>query len=120
AKNLYGYWGDRLTTALKDTLGDGALINLASNEYFGAVDGKAFETLITPQFKEYRDGKAKMISFFAKKARGQMARFMIDERVDSAEGLKDFNMDGYSFDATLSKGSTWVFSRADTRQAQAA
>ncbi|MEM6682490.1 MAG: peroxide stress protein YaaA [Pseudomonadota bacterium] len=119
AADLYGFWGDKLTKQLLKELDGAALINLASNEYFGAVNGKAFNQIITPQFKEYRGGKAKMISFFAKKARGQMARFMIDERVDQPEGLKDFKVDGYGFDAALSKGATWVFSRADTR-AQAA
>lgn len=120
AKNLYGFWDQTLTKALLKDVDGGTLVNLASNEYFGAVDGKAFTSLITPQFKEYRDGKAKMISFFAKKARGQMARFMIDQAVDTADGLKDFNIDGYSFDSGLSKGTTWVFSRADTRSAHAA
>ncbi|MEO0413159.1 MAG: peroxide stress protein YaaA [Pseudomonadota bacterium] len=120
AKNLYGFWGDTLTDALKDALDGGTLVNLASNEYFSAVDGKAVDRLITPQFKEYRDGKARIISFFAKKARGQMARFMIDHQVDDAQGLKDFKVDGYGFDAALSNGSTWVFSRADTREAKAA
>lgn len=116
AKNLYGFWGDTLTNALKEELDGGALVNLASNEYFGAVDSKAFDQLITPQFKEYRDGTPKIISFFAKKARGQMARFMIDKRVNDPEGLKDFNSDGYRFDKALSAGDTWVFSRADTRE----
>lgn len=115
AKNLYGFWGDTLTKALTEETDGAALVNLASNEYFGAVDAKAFPQLITPQFKEYRDGKAKIISFFAKKARGQMARFMIKERVNDPEGLKDFNLDGYSFDQELSKDDTWVFSRVDTR-----
>lgn len=119
AKNLYSFWGDTLTNALKEDLDGGLLVNLASNEYFSAVDAKAFDQMITPQFKEYRDGKARIISFFAKKARGQMARYMIDNRINEPEGLKDFNVDGYRFDTDLSKGSTWVFSRADTR-AQAA
>lgn len=116
AKNLYGFWGDTLTTALQEQLDGGALVNLASNEYFGAVDGTAFAHMVTPQFKEYRDGQAKIISFFAKKARGQMARFMIDQRINDAEGIKDFNVDGYGFDAALSQGNTWVFSRADSRE----
>jgi len=116
AKNLYGFWGDKLTNALRETLDGAPLVNLASNEYFGAVDATALDQVITPQFREYRDGKAKMISFFAKKARGQMARFMIDQRIDTPEGLKDFNIDGYRFDADLTKGGTWVFSRPDTRQ----
>ena len=67
--------------------------------------------IITPAFKEYRDGQYKFIQFFAKKARGLMARYLIDQRVDRAEGLKDFDYEGYSFDASLSNEREWVFTR---------
>ena len=87
-------------------------INLASNEYFSAVDTKTLKVpVITPEFKDYKDGKLKMISFFAKKARGLMVRYIIDTNAETIEDLKQFNYDGYAFDANLSKGTTLVFTR---------
>ena len=81
--------------------GEGYLLNLASNEYFAAVDLKALKAeTITPQFKDFKDGKLKMISFFAKKARGMMARYVIDQNVESLDDLKGFSTDGYQFSAT--------------------
>ena len=115
AKDLYGFWGDKLTKRINADLNGGeTLINLASNEYFGAVDPKKIKgQIITPQFKEIRDGKARFISFSAKKARGLMARHIIDKRIESPEGLKTFRRDGYRFNKGLSKGATWVFTRPD-------
>ena len=87
-------------------------LNLASNEYFSAVDTKALKVpVITPEFKDYKDGKLKMISFFAKKARGMMVRYIIDTNAETIEDLKGFNYEGYAFDANLSKGNTLVFTR---------
>jgi uncharacterized protein len=115
AKNLHSYWADTVTDALVAELAghkSPVLINLASNEYFGAVKAKAITGgIITPVFKELRGNKAQIISFFAKQARGQMARYMIKERIDHAEGLKDFNIDGYRFDAALSKPHQYIFMR---------
>lgn len=91
---------------------DELFVNLASNEYFSAVDTKALKVpVITPEFKDYKDGKLKIISFYAKKARGLMVRYIIDKNVETIEDLKGFNYDGYAFDSNLSKGNSLVFTR---------
>lgn len=112
-KNLYEYWKKIITQALNDELKDGELfVNLASKEYFDAVDAKALKVpVITPEFRDYKDGQLKMISFFAKKARGMMARYIVDKNVKTLKGLKGFDYDGYKFDPKLSKGNTLVFTR---------
>jgi cytoplasmic iron level regulating protein YaaA (DUF328/UPF0246 family) len=87
-------------------------VNLASNEYFSVIDTKALKVpVITPDFKDYKDGKLKMISFFAKKARGMMVRYIIDTNVETIEDLKGFNYEGYQFDINLSNGNNLVFTR---------
>lgn len=112
-KNLYEYWKKAITEALNNELADDELfVNLASNEYFSAIDVKALKVpVITPEFKDYKDGKLKMISFFAKKARGMMVRYIIDKNVKTLKGLQGFNYEGYKFDPKLSKGNTLVFTR---------
>lgn len=112
-KNLYTFWKSTITKSLNSELQKGDLfINLASNEYFSAVDVKSLKVpVITPEFKDYKDGKLKMISFFAKKARGLMVRFIVDTHAETLEDLKGFNYEGYAFDANLSKGNTLVFTR---------
>jgi cytoplasmic iron level regulating protein YaaA (DUF328/UPF0246 family) len=112
-KNLYEFWKKTITKSLNDELEKGEFfINLASNEYFSAVDVKALKVpVITPEFKDYKDGKLKMISFFAKKARGMMVRFIIDTNAETIDDLKGFNYEGYAFDANLSKGNSLVFTR---------
>lgn len=112
-KNLYEFWKETVTKALnKELKKDELFINLASNEYFSAVDVKALKVpVITPDFKDYKDGKLKMISFFAKKARGMMVRYIIDTDAQTIDDLKGFNYDGYQFDANLSKGNHLVFTR---------
>ena len=112
-KNLYEFWKKKVTQALNSELEkDELFVNLASNEYFSAVDTKTLKVpVITPEFKDYKDGKLKMISFFAKKARGLMVRYIIDTNAETIEDLKQFNYDGYAFDANLSKGNTLVFTR---------
>lgn len=112
-KNLYEFWKKPITDALNKELNKGELfLNLASNEYFSAVDTKALKVpVITPEFKDYKDGKLKMISFFAKKARGLMVRYIIDTKAETIEDLKKFNYEGYAFDANLSKGNKLVFTR---------
>ena len=112
-KNLYEFWKKTITKALNDELQkDELFLNLASNEYFSAVDAKALKVpVITPEFKDYKDGKLKMISFFAKKARGLMVRYIIDTNAKTIEDLKGFNYEGYAFDANLSKGNKLVFTR---------
>lgn len=114
-KTLYEYWGDRLARALTDAAratGTDILINCASNEYFGAVDRSALGAkVVTPVFLEERDGTAKTVSFFAKKARGAMARFIVQNRVRTPEGLADFETGGYRFQADRSDDTNMVFVR---------
>ena len=113
SRNLYEFWKPIITKALNKELQEGELfINLASNEYFSAVDVKALKVpVVTPEFKDYKDGKLKIISFFAKKARGLMVRYIIDTNAETIEDLKGFNYEGYQFDANLSKGNQLVFTR---------
>jgi cytoplasmic iron level regulating protein YaaA (DUF328/UPF0246 family) len=114
--SLYAFWGDRISRALNEAAegqADPTLVNLASQEYFGAVDRKALKLpVVTCAFKERRAGETKIISFYAKKARGLMARYVIDQRLDRAEGLKDFKVAGYGFDGALSTAEEWIFTRA--------
>lgn len=112
-KNLYEFWKKKVTQSLNNELQEHEIfINLASNEYFSAVDTKTLKApVITPEFKDYKDGKLKMISFFAKKARGLMVRYIIDTNAETIDDLKQFNYEGYAFDANLSKGNTLVFTR---------
>ncbi len=114
SKNLYEFWKETLTQTLNNELEDGELfINLASKEYFDAIDAKTLKVpIITPEFKDYsKDGELRMVSFFAKKARGMMVRYIIDKNVRSLNTLKKFNYEVYSFDPKLSKGNTLVFTR---------
>ncbi|MFV8357415.1 peroxide stress protein YaaA [Flavobacterium sp. XS1P32] len=113
SRNLYEYWKPTITNALNKELQEGELfVNLASTEYFSAVDVKALKVpVVTPEFKDYKNGKLKIISFFAKKARGMMVRYIIDTNAQTLDDLKGFNYDGYQFDATLSKGNHLVFTR---------
>ena len=114
-KNLYEFWGAQLTNTLNDDLASAntdVLINLASNEYFKAVKPKLLKAdVITPQFKDLKNGQHKMISFFAKKARGIMARYIIDNRITEPEALKSFAEVGYYYSEAESKGDQWVFLR---------
>jgi cytoplasmic iron level regulating protein YaaA (DUF328/UPF0246 family) len=112
-KNLYEFWKKTITESLNDELStDELFINLASNEYFSAVDTKTLKVpIITPEFKDYKDGKLKIISFFAKKARGLMVRYIIDTNAETVDDLKGFNYEGYAFDANLSKENSLVFTR---------
>lgn len=112
-KNLYEFWKKTITKTLNSELQKGELfINLASNEYFNAVDVKLLKVpVITPEFKDYKDGNLKMISFFAKKARGLMVRYIIDTNAETLDDLKGFNYEGYAFDANLSSENKLVFTR---------
>ncbi|MFM2229382.1 MAG: hypothetical protein RL607_640 [Bacteroidota bacterium] len=113
SKNLYAFWKDTLTKAMNAELQKGELfVNLASTEYFSALDEKKLKVpVITPEFKDYKDGKLKMISFFAKKARGLMVRYILDTGATTLEDLKGFNYEGYAFDANLSSPTKLVFTR---------
>ena len=114
-KDLYEFWGNRIAKSLSSELDshrNGTMINLASNEYFKSVQTeKRGGDVITPVFKDFNKGAYKVMSFFAKKARGSMASFMIRQRIDRADGLKDFRTDGYRFNASLSSDTEWVFTR---------
>lgn len=112
-KNLYEFWKPIIVKELNSELAkDELFVNLASNEYFDAVDVKKLKVpVITPEFKDYKDGKLKMISFFAKKARGMMVRYIIDTNAETIDDLKGFNYEGYAFDSNLSKGNKLVFTR---------
>lgn len=112
-KNLYGFWKDKLTKSLNKELSkQDVVVNLASKEYSDAIDFKKLKSrVVTPEFRDYKNGKLSMISFYAKKARGLMVRYVLDESVDSVEGLKGFDREGYRFDANLSSGDTLVFTR---------
>jgi cytoplasmic iron level regulating protein YaaA (DUF328/UPF0246 family) len=94
-----------------DLISNGVIINLASTEYFKATGKNMKSKIITPSFKEERDGTLKMIGFFAKKARGSMARFMIQNNIKNSDELKDFNIDGYSYRPELSDDNDWTFTR---------
>ncbi|MDF2784683.1 MAG: hypothetical protein K0S95_1218 [Pantoea eucrina] len=114
-RDLYSFWGDTLTETLNRALqaqGDRVLINLASDEYFRAVKpAKLDADLVKPVFLDEKDGHYKVISFYAKKARGLMSRFVIEHRLTEAEQLKQFDVEGYRFDAAASQGNELVFKR---------
>ena len=114
-KNLYEFWGKQLTDSLNDSIstqGDDVLINLASNEYFNVIDkSKLKAKIITPVFKDFSNGEYKVISFFAKKARGMMSRFILQNRVYEVEQLKLFEEDGYFYNDKLSKNGQLLFTR---------
>lgn len=99
AENLYAFWKDKVTKALNDELEQGELlVNLASQEYFKAIDTKRIKTeIITPIFKDWKNDKLKIISFYAKKARGMMVRYIVDNNADTLDKLKGFNLDGYAY-----------------------
>ena len=114
-KSLYDYWGDTIAKALNAqaaSVNADTLINCASQEYFGAADRKALKLrVITPQFMEIKDDKPRIVSFFAKRARGALARFVVENRLTEAEAIKDFTSGGYAYEPDLSVGDTWVFVR---------
>ena len=114
-KNLYEFWGDRLTKTLNNDLHESkskTLVNLASDEYYKSIDESAVEAeVITPNFKEFRKGKYQFISFNAKKARGLLSAYIIQNRLKKADDIKSFDVDGYEFNEELSKDNQWMFTR---------
>lgn len=115
-KNLYEFWGDKISSeinqAIEQSSGEKVLINLASNEYFKSIQKKKLNyEIITPIFKDYKNGQYKIISFFAKKARGMMSRFIIQNKIKNSEDIKAFNLADYHFNEELSKEKEWVFTR---------
>lgn len=112
--NLYSFWDGVINTQLNKLLTgpDAVLINLASNEYFKAAKQKTIACrIVTPVFMDNKVGKYKIISFFAKKARGLMAAFIIKGKITDVEDIKHFDSDGYSFNSAMSEGDKWVFTR---------
>lgn len=112
-KDLYDFWRSTVTETLNNELKDDELfLNLASQEYFNAIDEKALKVpVVTCEFKDYKDGKLRMVSFFAKKARGMMVRYILDKNIRSLKGLKGFDYEGYRYDPKLSDKTTLVFTR---------
>lgn len=114
-KNLYDFWGTRLTEDINQVLEEQeerVLLNLASKEYFGAIQPELTKgTIINPVFKDWKNGEYKILSFFAKKARGRMSSWIIRHRIDKVEEIKGFDLDGYEFNESLSNTHDWVFTR---------
>jgi len=114
-KDLYAFWGERLLDAINaelEAMPRPVAVNLASEEYFKAAVGRKFKgQLIQPVFEDWKSGKYKIISFYAKRARGLMTRYAVLNRLDEPVGLKEFDYDGYAFAAEASDDKTWVFRR---------
>ncbi len=119
--DLYSYWGDRIAKSLNKSLkksGGKTIVNLASNEYFSAVKSDALKgQVITVDFREYRDGVLRSLQFFVKRARGAMARFIIQNRIEDPEQLKGFDIDRYRFDPDLSTDEKFLFTREGVKAA---
>jgi uncharacterized protein len=115
AKDLYTFWGDKITKNLQKTIdesGSKILVNLASNEYYKSIGSKKLDAeIVTPAFKDMKNGEYKMISFFAKKARGLMTRFILENNIENAGDLQAFDAEGYVFNPRLSKPGAPVFTR---------
>ena len=113
SKNLYEFWRKKLTESISQELKDEEIfLNLASNEYIKAIDTKVLKTpMITANFKQLKDGNYKTIAIFSKRARGLMTRYIIDNNINSIDGLKDFNSDGYLFTESLSFDNELIFTR---------
>ncbi|KAA3649892.1 MAG: peroxide stress protein YaaA [Bacteroidetes bacterium] len=118
-KNLYEFWGTEIASNLKSLLAthqEKTLVNLASNEYFKVVDKKTFDLkIISPQFKDSKNGEYKIIAFFAKKARGLMSRYIIENKIESSADLLGFDYEGYRYNEKLSKENEPVFTREENQ-----
>ncbi len=114
-KDLYAFWDNKITVAINKQmkkLDDTTLVNLASNEYFNSVKKDQLNgEIITPIFKDWKNGQYKMISFFAKKARGLMSAYIIKNKISEVADIKRFNVDGYKYNKSLSTDNQWVFTR---------
>ena len=113
--DLYAFWKKKIIPKIKEAIiesGSNTLVNLASNEYYKSIDTKKLGCeIVTPEFKDMKNGQYKMISFFAKKARGLMTRFIIENDIDNSEDLQAFDSEGYVFNPRLSKNAKPVFTR---------
>ncbi|PCK09135.1 MAG: peroxide stress protein YaaA [Alteromonadaceae bacterium] len=116
--NLYRFWGDKITDLLNQHLAKSkqkVIVNLASNEYFKAVNKKSLKAeIVTPVFKDWKGDKYKIISFYAKKARGLMSAYSIKNKITDVERLKEFDWAGYRYDETASSDSDWVYLRKES------
>lgn len=114
-KDLYQFWGNIITDEINSLLSNAkspVLLNLASNEYFKSVQQKNIAgRIVTPVFMDKKGDKYKIISFYAKKARGLMSAFIIKNKITAVDGIKKFNVDGYSFNSAMTDGDSWVFTR---------
>lgn len=114
-KNLYEFWGEKITASVNadlKKLKSDVVVNLASNEYYKSVKPKLLNAdVITPNFKDWKNGQYKMISFYAKKARGLMVNYIVQNKITDPEAIKGFDVDGYYFSEEQSKGNNWVFLR---------
>ena len=119
-KNLYAFWGEQITNAVNAQLkktNSKVLVNLASNEYFKSVNSKAINAdIITPIFKDWKGDKYKIISFYAKKARGLMSAYIIKNRLTEAADIKNFDSQGYAYNNAMSTAREWVFTRDQAPQ----
>ncbi len=115
SEDLYAFWKNKITTSVKDAItesGSNILLNLASNEYYKSIESKKLGAeIVTPAFKDLKNGKYKMISFYAKKARGLMTRFVVENDIKKVEDLQAFDSEGYVFNPRLSKAGAPVFTR---------
>ncbi len=118
--NLYEFWGEAVTDAINARMADSddkVLVNLASNEYFKVIKKKALNAeIITPRFEDKKNGQYKVISFYAKKARGLMVKYAADNKLTNAEQLKQFDLAGYYYVDELSDDKTWTFRRDEASQ----
>ena len=116
-KNMYQFWGTKISESVRALLmreKSGVLLNLCSAEYFKAIKFERLDTrLITPVFKEFRNGSYRFITLYAKKARGSMCNYVIQNHIEDTEGLKSFDVTGYRFNKKLSSHDDWVFTRGD-------
>jgi cytoplasmic iron level regulating protein YaaA (DUF328/UPF0246 family) len=118
-KDLYRFWGTRINASLNKMLKkeqSGVLVNLTSAEYFKATKPKLLKAkVITPVFKEYKDPSYRVVAIYAKKARGLMCNYIVQNRITRVEDLQSFNVDGYRFSSGLSSQKEWVFTRGEIR-----
>ncbi len=119
--DLYGFWDGALTESVNQVIrrqSDPTVVNLASKEYFKAISNAGLDgPVVTPVFKEVRDGESKVLGMFAKRARGAMARYIIKNRLTAPDGLKEFKEDGYAYQPALSDEAAWVFTREQPAKA---
>ena len=118
-KNLYSFWGDRITASLKALLKQeksGVIVNLCSAEYFRAIQSNELEaTVIAPAFKEFKDGTYRFVTIYGKKARGLMCNYIIQNKLERIADLKSFDSEGYRYNKKISSDHEWVFTRGESK-----